>query len=182
MFFSSASGDPYTFCFVNSTIDGTGQQISLVYIPTKDEATKFFASDAASQGQAAAFNAYIDANKYLSSRRGQFTERNGARTPWNNKLDFRYALDFNLPIKGKTRSFTFTYDIVNLSNLLNSNWGYVYYSPDTYNSTSSVGLKVVKAGTPSAYPVYSWSDPGTPYAVDLFASRFQMQMGLRYTF
>ena len=182
LFFSAASGDPYTFGFVNSTIDGTGQQISLVYIPTKDEATKFFASDAASQGQAAAFNAYIDANKYLSSRRGQFTERNGARTPWNNKLDFRYALDFNLPIKGKTRSFTFTYDIVNLSNLLNSNWGYVYYSPDTYNSTSSVGLSVVKAGTPSAYPVYKWSDPGTPYAVDLFASRFQMQMGLRYTF
>ncbi len=181
MFFSAASGNPYSFGII-AAYDGTGQQTSLVYIPTKAEMSSFFASDVTSQGQAVAFNNYIDANKYLSSRRGQYTERNGARTPWNNQLDFRYALDVNFKVNGKPRSFTFTYDIVNLSNLLNSNWGYYYYSPDTYNSMSAVGLKIAKNGSPTANPVYSWTDPGTPYAIDQFASRYQMQMGLRYTF
>ena len=181
MFFSAASGNPYSFGII-AAYDGTGQQTSLVYIPTKAEMSSFFASDAAAQGQAAAFNNYIDANKYLSSRRGQFTERNGANTPWNNQLDFRYALDVNFKISGKPRSFSFTYDIVNLSNLLNSNWGYYYYSPDTYNSMSSVGIKIAKNGSKTANPVYSWSDPGTPYAIDQFASRYQMQLGLRFTF
>ena len=181
LFFSAASGNPYTFGLMQA-IDGTGQQTSLVYIPTKSDMTNFFASDVVSQGQAAAFNNYIDGNKYLSSRRGQFTERNGTTTPWNNQLDFRFSEDYNFKLNGKTRSITFTYDIVNLSNLLNSNWGYYYYSPDTYNSMSSVGLKLKTAGSPTANPVYTWSDPGTPYAVDQFASRYQMQMGLRYTF
>ena len=180
-----------------TAIDGTGQQTSLAYIPTASDAVNFFAdikdangnvtSSAASQANA--FNNYINANKYLSSRRGQFTERNGTRTPWNNQLDMRLSEDVNFKVAGKTRTLTFTLDVINLSNLLNSVWGYYYYSPDTYNSMSSIGLSVSKAGVPvsaanptGANPVYKWSDPGTPYAIDQFASRYQMQMGIRYTF
>uniref|UniRef100_UPI0026142B37 hypothetical protein n=1 Tax=uncultured Mucilaginibacter sp. TaxID=797541 RepID=UPI0026142B37 len=77
-------------------------------------------------------------------------------------------------------------DIINLTALLNKAWGHYYFSPNTFNSTSSVGLS--KAVTPSAanasttYPIYTFRDPGVPYAVDPFASRWQMQFGLRYSF
>ena len=178
IFYSTASGVPYSYGLVNTTYDGTGQSQSLVYIPTKADLSKFF-TDAT---QAAAFDAYVDADKYLRTRRGDFTERNGGRTPWNTQLDFRFTQDLNMPVNGKTHTLTFTFDIVNLTNLLNTNWGKSYFSPNTFNSMSSVGLKVTAPATVGAYPTYSWSYPGRPYSVDLFSSRYQMQAGLRYTF
>jgi hypothetical protein len=186
LFFSAASGVPFSYGFVNSTIDGTGQQVSLVYIPKVGETVNFFkdiAGGATAAQQAAAFDNYINNNTYLSSRRGDFTERNGGRTPWNTQLDFRFSQDFNIKQGGKTKhTITLTYDIINLTNLLNKNWGVQYFSPNTFNSMASVGLKSAKAGSPTAYPVYTWADPGKPYSVDFFNSRFQMQLGLRYSF
>ncbi len=178
LFFSSASGVPFSYGLINTTYNGTGQSQSLVYIPTSADLSKFFVDPA----QAAAFNAYVEADKYLRNRRGDFTERNGGRTPWNTQLDFRFTQDFNLKVSSKTHTITFTYDIVNLTNLLNSKWGKIYFSPNTFNSMASTGLRVTAPATPGAYPAYTWSNPGLPYSVDLFSSRYQMQAGLRYTF
>ncbi len=179
LFYSAASGAPYSYGLVNTTIDGTGQSNSLVYIPTKSE-TALIIPDAT---QAAAFDAYVDGNKYLSGRRGDFTQRNGARTPWNNQLDLRFTQDFNIKTKsGKTNTISFNIDVVNLTNLLNPNWGKVYFSPNTFNSTAAIGLTKITNGSPTTYPTYKWVNPGLPYAVDFFGSRYQMNAGLRYTF
>ncbi|RYF58243.1 MAG: hypothetical protein EOO39_34495 [Cytophagaceae bacterium] len=99
--------------------------------------------------QAAAFDGFIDNSKYLSSRRGDFTQRNAAFTPWNNQLDFRFAQDFKIGNGKRKQVITFTYDIVNLTNLLNKKWGQYYFSANTFNSTASVGLTPVKAATPT---------------------------------
>ncbi|MVN23128.1 TonB-dependent receptor [Mucilaginibacter arboris] len=190
IFFSAQSGTPYTFGFYNTAINGTGQQVNLAYIPNVGETINFFSATPANPtatqlAQANAFDAFINSNDYLSSRRGQFTERNAARTPWNTQADFRFAQDFNFGTKHK-QTITFTYDIINLTALLNKNWGHYYFSPNTFNSTSSVGLS--KATTPTyataatTYPTYTFKDPGVPYAVDPFLSRWQMQFGLRYSF
>ena len=100
LFFSAQSGTPYTFGFYNFTVDGTGQQVNLAYIPQVGETIKFFSATpttptATQSAQAAAFDQFINTNNYLSSRRGQFTERNAARTPWNTSADFRFSQDFN---------------------------------------------------------------------------------------
>ncbi|MFT4202310.1 MAG: carboxypeptidase regulatory-like domain-containing protein [Chitinophagaceae bacterium] len=185
LFFSTQSGLPFSYGFVNSTINGTGQQVSLVYIPKEGETVNFFqdiSGGATAAEQAALFDAYIDGNKYLSSRRGNFTQRNGGRTPWNTQLDFRFAQDFNFTAAKTKHTITLTYDIINLTNLLNKKWGYQYFSPNTYNSMASVGLTTVTAGSATAYPVYTWKNPGQPYSIDYFGSRWQMQLGLRYSF
>ena len=187
LFFNAASGTPFSYGFLNATVQNTAQQVSLAYIPKTGETSNFFV-DGTLNGVAAtaqqisdAFDKFIDNNSYLKERRGNFTERNGGRTPWNVSLDFRFNQDFKIN-KGHTLSFI--WDIVNLTNLINSNWGKAYFSPNSFNSTSSIGLRAPKtAGTATTYPKFnSFSDPGTPYAVDLFASRFQMQFGIRYTF
>jgi hypothetical protein len=189
-FFSAQTGNPFTYGFYPSAIDGTGQQVSLAYIPKAGETVNFFSDIAGGQTavqQAAAFDAFINKNKYLSSRRGNFTERNAAFTPWNNDLDFRFTQDFKFGNGKHKQMITFTYDIINLTNLLNKKWGQYYFSANTFNSTSSVGLTPVKAGTPTfgnaatTYPKYTFQDPGVPYSVDLFASRWQMQFGVRYS-
>jgi hypothetical protein len=181
IFFSAQSGAPYSLGFVNATINNTAQTVGLVYIPAVGETSKFFSS--ANQAQAAAFDAYIDADKYLSTRRGQFTERNGARTPWNVQADFRFSQDIQVAQGKHPHVLTLTYDIVNLTNLVNKDWGIQYFSPNTFNSMASVGVKVATAGTPTTYPVYTFAQKDvTSYAKDFFASRYQMQLGLRYSF
>ena len=204
-FFSAQSGNPYTYGFYNATVDGTGQQINVAYIPKVGETINFFSKtpatpSAAEQAMSDAFDNYINTNDYLSTRRGQFTERNAAHTPWNTDLDFRFTQDFNFGTKHK-QTLTFTFDIINLTNLLNKDWGHYYFSSNTFNSTASVGLSKVSAlpgqsGGPNfvqngfvtgnastgAYPIYKFADPGVPYQVDLFTSRYQMQFGLRYSF
>ncbi|MDB5061762.1 MAG: TonB-dependent receptor [Mucilaginibacter sp.] len=188
-FLSAQSGNPFTYGFLPNSIDGTGQQVSLAYIPKVGESVNFFsdiAGGATAVQQAAAFDNYINGNKYLNSRRGKFTERNAAFTPWNNNLDFRFSQDFKFGNGKRKQVITFTYDIVNLTNLLNKNWGQYYFSANTFNSTSSVGLtpKTTPAfgAVSTTYPKYTFADPGVPYSVDLFASRWQMQFGLRYAF
>lgn len=188
-FLSAQSGNPYTFGVFPTAIGSTGQQVSLVYVPKVGETVNFFsdiAGGATAAQQAANFDAFIDKNDYLKTRRGQYTERNAAFTPWNNDLDFRFTQDFKFGSGKHKQMITFTYDIINLTNLLNKDWGHYYFSPNTFNSTSSIGLSAKTTpsfGTASTtYPKYTFQDPGVPYSVDLFSSRWQMQFGVRYTF
>lgn len=184
LFFNATSGLPYTLGLVGSTVNGSAQQQSLLYIPKAEETTKFFENNDKGIAQAAAFDQYIDSDKYLKNRRGKFTERNGARTPWNVKADLRITQDFNITTKtDKMNTLTFTFDILNVTNLLNKKWGIQYFAPNTFNSTSNVGLKLEKAGTETLYPQYSFNkDNVTDYSIDFFSSRWQMQFGIRYTF
>ncbi|QDW27925.1 TonB-dependent receptor [Pedobacter sp. KBS0701] len=191
LFFSAQSGAPYSLGLVGAVINGTGQNVSLMYIPAAGETPKFFANTPTGIAQAAAFDAYIDGDKYLSTRRGNFTERNGARTPWNVQADFRLSQDiFVTGTAAKKHTLTLTYDIVNLTNLLNKDWGVQYFSPNTYNSMASIGLTQAKdaagkvlTGSPTTYPTYTFSQAGvSSYSKDFFASRYQMQLGLRYSF
>jgi len=186
LFFSAQSGTPYSYGFVNATINNTGQTVSLVYIPQVGETARFFAANATGAAQAAAFDAFIDGDKYLKTRRGEFTERNAARTPWNYQADFRFSQDIRVVTNGTHKhTLSFTYDIVNLTNLLNKKWGVQYFSPNTFNSMASVGLSTTTggAGSPTTYPTYTFSQANTSkYSKDFFASRYQMQFGLRYSF
>lgn len=187
---TAQSGSPFTYGFVNFTPQNTPQQIGLAYIPAKGESVRFFAPVLAGDGtvlvtpqeQAAAFDRFIDGDKYLRSRRGNFTERNTGRTPWNNNADFHFAQDFHFG-KEKGHTLTFSLDVINLTNLLSKNWGIVYFAPNTYNSTASVGLQpYIPSRTSGGYPLYQFVEPGKPYSVDPVASRWQMQTGVRYSF
>lgn len=192
LFGSVQSGSPFTYGFVNYTAQGTPQQVSLAYIPYAGQAISFFKSYVDEQGQpvsaqqqADAFNRFIDNNEYLSSRRGMFTERNMARTPWNYSVDFHFQQDLIIKrtTSGENHVISFTWDILNLTNLISKQWGLSYFASNTYNSTSSVGLVPYIPGVESeGYPVYKFRDPGKPYSTDLMASRWQMQFGLRYGF
>ena len=129
--------------------------------------------------QAQDFMNFVNSDSYLSTRKGNFTERNGGRTPWNNTMDLRFLHEFKL--QGR-KSIQLTYDIINFLNLLDKKLGYVYFSPNTFNSTASVGLSRTTNPGGTADPTFSWSKPGAPYSIDPLASRWQMQFGARYTF
>lgn len=73
--------------------------------------------------QQQAYEAYINQDAYLSTRRGQYAERNGAGLPMLHRLDLSVTQDFFMKISGKKNSFQFRADILNFTNLLNKDWG-----------------------------------------------------------
>ncbi|MDR6564263.1 MULTISPECIES: TonB-dependent receptor [unclassified Arcicella] len=183
------SGNPFTWGFVNSTLANTPQAAGLAYV-FKDaaEATKYMVDykdangntvTAAQQGQQ--FMDFVNSNSYLSTRKGDFTERNGGRTPWNTTADIRLMHDIALNVGSKAHTIQISLDIINFTNLLNSEWGRVYFVSNTFNSTASLGLVRKNSGT-SADPTYNFIQPSTPYSIDQLASRYQAQFGLRYSF
>jgi hypothetical protein len=186
LFVSAQSGSPFTYGVVNNSIQGLPQQVSLAYIPYREEAVRYFQDNASATAikQAEAFNSFIDADKYLSSKRGGFTERNEGRTPWNVQADLHVSHDLFVSAS-KKQFITFTADVMNLTNLINKSWGVQYFSPNTFNSTSSVGLTPVlfpPSQNSGEYPLYQFKSPGKPYSIDYYGSRTQVQLGARYTF
>jgi Carboxypeptidase regulatory-like domain len=73
--------------------------------------------------QATAFDAYIEQDEYLKTRRGKYAERNAIIFPWLNQLDLGILQEFGVMVKGKRNALQVRFDILNFGNLLSSDWG-----------------------------------------------------------
>jgi hypothetical protein len=171
--------------------DNAGGNNDLIYVPrnqseiilrdiTNSDATVYTAAQ-----QWTDLDAYISQDDYLSSRRGQYAERNGAQRPWFGQLDFRLLQDFYIDVKGKRNTIQLSVDIFNFGNLLNSSWG-VFQIPNRTNLLTFAGYNTL--GQPQfTYPYLNntTKEPLTKtYRDDVqgLTSRWQMQIGVRYIF
>jgi hypothetical protein len=73
--------------------------------------------------QQAAFESYIAQDPYLSTRRGQYAERNALALPFLHRFDLSIAQDVYVKIGGKRNSFQIRADILNFGNMVNNKWG-----------------------------------------------------------
>lgn len=69
------------------------------------------------------FWAFINQDSYLKNRKGQYTERGGAKMSWHHQIDFKFNQDFYLTIGKQQHTLQLGCDITNLPNLLNNKWG-----------------------------------------------------------
>jgi len=134
-----------------------------------------------------ALEAFINQDPYLSTRRGQYAERNGALMPLFGRMDFSITQDVNVKIKGEKNAFQVRFDVLNFGNMLNSDWG-VSQRPTTpfgllsYVRTDADGVPVYRMGTQKL------ADGSTVLARDSFQKNssifdvWQAQLTLRYTF
>ncbi len=197
LFYNGQSGVPLSYVY-NGDINNDGTfGNDLIYVP--DDAAEFtygaFNSDtreidiydAATQSQIAdELNAYIENDDYLSTIRGSYAERNGARLPWTNQFDVRLMQEIGVNFGGKTtHRLQLTLDIFNVGNLLNKEWGRQY---SVFNNSFSLidiaGIQEDPDGTRT--PVYDFTGSGLfdgkPYYVNDFFSRWRGQVGVRYIF
>jgi hypothetical protein len=182
LFYNGQSGQPYSFT-VQGDINGDGfDGNDLFYIP-KNDADILLGS--LSSGAYVANSAYytqldnfIAKNSYLNGHRGTIARRNGDRAPWNSYLDFHLAQEFPV-VPG--HKFTLTFDILNVLNLLKQNWGWVNLVPNnSYNIVKLVGKATTGAYT-GQYVYQPITTSLTPWALSQTSSRWQMQIGLRYS-
>lgn len=137
--------------------------------------------------QAAAWEAYIQQDKYLSANRGKYAERGGVIMPMVYRADMSFAQQLFTNIKGKRNSLEFRVDILNVGNLLNSDWGI----GQTFNSTQPLVVPSAAQGGPvgaNGRPQYRLRNFGTELISETFrptaglSDVWRAQFGLRYTF
>ncbi|NCO63624.1 MAG: TonB-dependent receptor, partial [Flavobacteriia bacterium] len=122
-FFEYAQGGRFNYTY-GGDINGDGSNLNdLIYIPTSGDISQM---QFASSGDAAALEAYIQQDDYLSGRRGQYAERYGAIAPWRGKWDVKFLQDYNIKVsENKTNTIQFSIDVLNVGNLINSDWGVI---------------------------------------------------------
>lgn len=179
------AGTPFSFVYQGDINRDGSSRNDLVYVPNDaSEITFVDITDTdgnvtiSAEEQWVNFNNYIEKDAYLSSKRGTYVERNGARTPWNHELDMKiqYAKGFS-----NGNRITISLDVLNVLNLLNKNWGALVYVPNVVNSSYSL-LKFV--GINGNHPEYQFNVPTNekPWVTDLYNSRWRAQLGIRYEF
>lgn len=181
LFYGGRSGRPYSTTY--NYYDANGDRASgndLVYVPASLNEVIMVDSRGnvlADQNAAwAAFNQFIEEDSGLSKYRGQIVPRNSSREPWSHSLDARIAQD--IPIPGlKDHRLQITLDIVNFLNLLNKEWGKLYYVSNQNDTPWT--LTGIDAATGKQKVSFT---PRDHYSISNLASRWQMQLGLRYSF
>jgi hypothetical protein len=105
-----------------------GSGNDLIYIP-RDTSEMNFAQFTAggrtftAAEQAAAFETYIQQDKYLRERRGQYAERGAVFLPLVKRADVSVMQDLFTSLAGRRHSGQIRLDILNFGNMLNSDWG-----------------------------------------------------------
>ena len=108
------------YSYTMGNVTGDGGCNNLIYVPTEENLASMTFKDEANK---AAFNEFIENDRYLRKIRGQYSERGGVVAPWQHRFNFKIAQDFNFNVASRKNAIQLALDINNLGNLLNSNWG-----------------------------------------------------------
>ncbi len=178
--FAGAGGNRYSFIYAGD-VNGDGQAGNdLIYIPR--DAGDILLDPLTSGGktisaadQWSRLNAFIEQDDYLSSNRGRIAERAGAVNPWYQNIDLRVLQDINFNRAGQKHGFQVTLDVLNVANLLNSDWGVRKVA----SSAATSPLSLARFNSSGA-PVFNFIGPSTTFVDDpgLF-SRWRAQLGVR---
>jgi hypothetical protein len=120
--------NPYTY-FVAGDLNGDRvRDNELIYVPNNASEINFApltvgTTTYTESEQQTAFDAFINQDEYLSTRRGKYAERNGSVLPYLHRFDLTVAQDFFVKVKGKKNSIQIRLDILNFGNMLNNEWG-----------------------------------------------------------
>jgi hypothetical protein len=171
------------------------QSNDLMYIPrnaSEIQLESTGASDPRTPAQIwAQLNSFINQDPYLSTHRGEVAQRNAVVYPWFKRMDLNVTQDLYLTTRNKEKhTLRFTFDIYNVGNLLNKNWG-IYRTasinaPLKYDKMAADGktpiFSMPFADATNQIPYTSSFRDNTSAATSSLLSRWQAQFGVRYLF
>jgi len=196
LFYEGIDGTPFSYVVGSfgsrDLIDDSGEGfVPLPFIPSNfeeallvDDVARDGTIIATAEEQWAAFDAFIERDEYLRTRRGQFAERNAARAKMAHVVDLKFAQDFSFDVGNKKNTIQVSADIFNFTNLLNKDWGRRFFTSgfDTASLVNFEGFAV--DGTTPTYTFNSNIDGALNNIDDagFQSSRWQAQIGLKYIF
>ena len=196
-FYAGQSGSPYTLVYQSPPGSG-GSNAPLPYIPRDQNDLRLADYKLNGQTYTAAqqwtdLNNFIGSDSYLKTRRGQYAERNGMRTPWNHELDMKLMHAFHLSKQDKSKTLEFSFDLFNVLNLLSNSWGHItfvtnvnQYDVNFLKYVTDANGKAVGKPTSGYLPTFNFVKPtglnDHYYTVDPLNSRWQGQLGVKLNF
>ncbi len=154
------------YSYTMTTDEGTSiSAAQLIYIPTTEELASmpFISTE-----NRDAYEAFISSDPYLSKHRGEYSKRNGAVTPWFNRINLNLKKELYFTQGERTTTLDVGLDINNIANLLYNEWG-------TYKKLSSENILNYSNG------VYTFTEP-TWSDFSNFASTWSILFHIRYVF
>ncbi|TVR61344.1 MAG: TonB-dependent receptor [Gemmatimonadales bacterium] len=180
------SGQRYSFVY-NGDVNSDGQTSNdLIWVPANQNEIRFFDNSGGADGRQpqlspsqswANLNDFIERNACLQEARGGIIERGACQEPWFNQVDLRLAQEFRT---FGTQRAEITLDVLNVLNLLNSDWGRKeFISNESFNLIAVRSANDVENGRVLMQP---FSSRETVNSIADLTSRYQMQLGIRYRF
>ena len=162
-----------------------GTSNDLIYVPNSASDLTFLPITGATPftvaQQQAAFDAYINQDPHLRTRRGQYALRGGLILPQVTRMDLSVSQDLSRMFAGKKNSLQVRLDILNFTNMINSDWG---LSQSVINTQPLIPAGVTAGGAPQ-YRMRVVNGQLLNRTFQKNASTgdvWRMQLGLRYTF
>jgi hypothetical protein len=138
---------------------------------------------------------FVEQEECLTINRGQIIPRNACRTPWTDRLDLRVAQN----IRAGSGSVQVVFDLLNVLNMLNSDWGRVNTvtdpnipllafrgrdpaCPGECDATPQDPMTLTYAGPVRINPETGSAVAASPLSAAVPASQWQAQLGLRVSF
>jgi len=202
LFFEGSSPGNVSYTYSGDLNGDGGTSNDLLYIPrdasemnfqeysvtVSGVATRFTAAD-----QAAAWNAYIQQDEYLSANRGKHAERNAVFLPMVYRADLSITQDLFTNIANKRNTLQFRVDFQNVGNLINKNWGVAerFVNAQPLIVASIVNAQNQTVPTPAdaqGRAFYRFRNIGNQLLSKsleqslAIADVFRIQLGLRYNF
>ena len=168
------SGNPFSYTYRGdmSGYRTDGENIELLYVPSINDPNVIFSDGF----DLAAFEQFLT-DSGLSAYRGFTVPRNSFNSPWAGTFDLRIAQQ--LPSGGIPGKAIFYFDIENVLNLLNSDWGgFENYTGSTSNSRGIVEAEVDDQGR---YVYKTFKVDGEP-TQNIGKSVWQIKVGFKYQF
>jgi hypothetical protein len=185
-----SQNNPFSYIVAGDLNGDRVNNNDLVFVPNKGSDIRFAPLTVGTRvyteaEQQAAFEAFISQDPYLSTRRGQYAERNALDLPFLHRFDLSIAQDVFVKIGGKRNSFQIRADILNFGNMVNNKWGV------SQRATNPQLLNFVSrdASNIPTYRLATQRDASGTYLIkDTYqynSSVFDVwsaQLGIRYTF
>ena len=191
--YNGQSGNSYSYVLNRGLIRDLDnfETNDLIFVPTKAQLNNMvFVNNTVAgvtytpQQQRDQFDAFIESDKYLKKRRGQYAERNGARTPFTHIVDLKLQQDLNLKLGAKTYQLQITYDIFNFTNFISRTAGRQYFAT---NDQSIILDFTGYVSATNLTPQYRFTPPANGRAYNVSdgvfnSSRWTSQLGIRFSF
>ncbi len=179
VFYAGVSGTPFTYLY-NGDLNGDGHDRNdLFYVPRDQSEIRLLpiagSFPVSVADQWTALNSFIESDPYLNTIRGEYTQRNGAETPWQHQFDVRLTQDLGVLARGTKNKLQLTFDVFNAGNLLNKDWGRSYF-------VSNQALTLVSYDSRNAGFTFKAPSSGKGYQTAAFDSSWSGQFGIRYLF
>lgn len=197
LYYNGDNGGRFSYLiYEDLNIPGANIYDLVMYIPTNAAKMTWAPITNTSTGQVlfttqqeiTAFNQLINNDKYLSSHKGQYAQRNAGSYPFYNTFNFRLMQDIMANIGKHKNSLELTADVLNLPNLIDRNWGvpeqlivssgeilHGFTNPHTDITTYTMQTATNQQGKLFLPTSMFWPAKTS-------GSAWSMQLGLRYNF